>query len=169
MIDKLNDKNITGLMFYYYWICKRKLWYFFNDICMEQNNENVKIGKVIDENSYDRENKHINIDDVINIDFIKEERTLHEIKKSRKIEESGIWQIKYYLFYLKERGVVDLKGKIDYPLLKQSVDVDLSSEDEEVIRRTLIEIEKIVHNELPQQIDKRKICQSCAYYDLCWI
>lgn len=169
MIDKLNDKNITGLMFYYYWICKRELWYFFNDICMEQNNENVKIGKVIDENSYDRENKHINIDDVINIDFIKEERTLHEIKKSRKIEKAGIWQIKYYLFYLKERGVVDLKGKIDYPLLKQSVDVDLSSEDEEVIRRTLIEIKKIVNNELPQQIDKRKICQSCAYYDLCWI
>ena len=30
---------------------------------MEDENENVHIGKIIDENSYDRERKHILIDD----------------------------------------------------------------------------------------------------------
>ena len=94
------EKMITGLMFYYYWVCKRKLWYFYHEIGMEQGNENVQLGKLLDENTYKREEKHINIDNVINIDFIADKKILHEIKKSRKIEEAGIWQVKYYLYYL---------------------------------------------------------------------
>ena len=39
-------KEITGVMVYYYEVCKRKLWYFYNEIQMEQGNENVEIGKV---------------------------------------------------------------------------------------------------------------------------
>ena len=94
------EKAITGIMIYYYEVCKRKLWYYYHNINMEQNNENVAIGKFIDETSYSRDEKHINIDNVINIDFIKEHRELHEIKKSKSIEQAGIWQVKYYLYYL---------------------------------------------------------------------
>ena len=46
---------------------------------------------MLDENSYARDDKHINIDDVINIDFIREKKELHEVKKSKAIEEAGIW------------------------------------------------------------------------------
>lgn len=46
------EKEITGVMVYYYAVCKRKLWYFYNEIEMEDGNENVQIGKVIDEESY---------------------------------------------------------------------------------------------------------------------
>lgn len=42
------------------------------------------LGKLLDENSYQRDEKHINIDNVINIDFIKERKELHEIKKRQK-------------------------------------------------------------------------------------
>ena len=54
--------NITGVMIYYYFICERKLWYFTNEINMEQNSELVSIGKILDESSYTRENKNILID-----------------------------------------------------------------------------------------------------------
>ena len=64
------DKPISGMMIYYYIVCKKKLWYFYNQIQMETESENVKIGKVIDENTYEREEKHINIDDIIIIVFI---------------------------------------------------------------------------------------------------
>ena len=37
---------------------------------MESENENVQLGKLLDEKSYERDEKHINIDNVINIDFI---------------------------------------------------------------------------------------------------
>ena len=65
----MKDK-ITGVMIYYYFVCKRKLWYFCHEINMEAENENVLLGKLLDENSYREKEKHINIDNVINIDFI---------------------------------------------------------------------------------------------------
>ena len=99
------EERITGIMIYYYFVCKRKLWYFVNEINMEAEDENIILGKLLDENSYKRDDKHINIDNVINIDFIKEHRELHEIKKSKALEEAGVWQVKYYLYYLKQRGV----------------------------------------------------------------
>lgn len=103
------EDKVTGVMVYYYFICKRKLWYFCHQITMEESNENVQMGKLLDENSYARDDKHINIDDVINIDFIREKRELHEVKKSKAIDEAGIWQLKYYLYYLNKkewRGLV---------------------------------------------------------------
>ena len=93
-------KEITGVMVYYYKVCPRKLWFFYHEIQMEQDNENVKIGKILDEETYKKDEKHINIDNVINIDFIRSQGVLHEVKKSKKIDEAGIQQVKYYLYYL---------------------------------------------------------------------
>lgn len=163
------EKEITGVMFYYYYVCKRKLWYFYNEIAMEQNNDNVLIGKLLDENSYNRNEKHINIDNVINIDYIKDEKVLHEIKKSRKIEEASIMQLKYYLYYLKTKGVEGITGKIDYPLIKQTLEVYLDEEDLVVIENVLQDISTIVKNKIPKDIPNNKICKSCSYYDLCYI
>ncbi|MBX4262152.1 CRISPR-associated protein Cas4 [Clostridium estertheticum] len=163
------DKPITGMMIYYYIVCKRKLWYFYNQIQMEADNENVQIGKVLDENAYEREEKHINIDDVISIDYIKSKGILHEVKKSKKIEEAGIMQVKYYLYYLKQKGVKDIRGKIDYPLLKQNIDVELTDEDEKYIESILIDIKKIVNTYLPPLLEKKRICKNCAYFELCYI
>lgn len=163
------EKPISGMMIYYYIVCKRKLWYFYNQIQMESENENVIIGKVLDETSYAREEKNINIDDVINIDYIKSKKILHEVKKSRKIEEAGIMQIKYYLYYLKERGVEGIIGKVDYPLLKQSVDIELTEEDEKNIKSILVDLKKIVNKPLPPALDKKNICKKCAYFELCYI
>ncbi len=39
------DDRITGVMIYYYFVCKRKLWYFCHDIRMETENEDVILGK----------------------------------------------------------------------------------------------------------------------------
>jgi CRISPR-associated exonuclease Cas4 len=165
----MDEKYVTGLQVYYYFVCKKKLWYFLNEICMESDNENVQLGKILDENSYKSHSKHILIDNVINIDFISEHNLLHEVKKSRKIEEAGIWQLKYYLFYLKSKGLDGLKGKIDYPLLKQSLVVELNESDEETLKTVIDEIYAIKASSLPPTVDKKKFCKSCAYYDLCAI
>ncbi|MCI8648315.1 MAG: CRISPR-associated protein Cas4 [Firmicutes bacterium] len=166
----MNSQNrITGVMVYYYFVCKKKLWYFLHEIQMEHGSEDVKVGKLLDETAYAREEKHINIDQTINIDFIRESNILHEIKKSRKVEEASIWQVKYYLYYLKQKGMEDLKGKIDYPLLKKSVMVELSEEDETQLKTILGEISSISAQELPASAAKKNICKSCAYFDLCFI
>ena len=73
------DDRITGVMVYYYFLCRRKLWYFCHDINMENENENVMIGRILDETSYKRDDKHVNIDNVINIDFIREHKEIHKV------------------------------------------------------------------------------------------
>ncbi len=162
-------EHITGVMVYYYFVCKRKLWYFSNEIQMEAENENVMLGKLLDENSYKKDDKHINIDNVINIDFIREHQELHEVKKSRAIEEAGIWQVKYYLYYLKKRGVLDLKAKIDYPLIKKSITVELTDEDLLRLEEIIGEIEMIKKQPLPPEFESKSTCRKCAYHDLCYI
>ena len=136
---------------------------------MESDNENVMLGKLLDENSYRRDDKHINIDNVINIDFIKEHQELHEIKKSKAIEEAGIWQVKYYLYYLKQRGVKGLTAKIDYPMIKKNIVVELSEDDEVQLQKIIADIEKLKMQEQPPAFENQKICGKCAYHDLCFI
>ena len=157
--EKCMEERITGVMIYYYFVCKRKLWYFCHEINMESGNEDVQLGKILDETSNGE----------INIDFIKEHRELHEIKKSKSIEQAGIWQVKYYLYYLKKRGVDGLKAKIDYPLLKENVMVELSKDDENQLQFVIEDIVKIKKEKRPPIMKKTKLCSKCAYRDLCLI
>lgn len=163
------DKDITGLMVYYYEVCKRKLWYFTNDIQLEENNSNVILGKLLEENTYTRDEKKINIDGVINIDFIRSKKILHEIKKSNSIEPASILQIQYYLYYLEKKGLIGLKGVLDYPLLKQTVEVNLSDSNRENLENIIIGIKEILGKESPPILEKKNICKKCAYFDLCFV
>ena len=161
--------DITGTMVYYYFVCQRKLWYFANEINMEQNSELVSIGKILDETSYAREKKGILIDNTINIDFIKNGAVLHEVKKTKAIEDAGIWQLKYYMYYLQKRGVKTIEAKIDFPLLRETRQISLEDEDIKIIENVIKNIKEIIAQEKPPQIINEKICKKCAYYDLCYV
>ena len=163
------DKDITGLMVYYYEVCKRKLWYFVNEIQLEENNSNVILGKLLEENTYTRDEKKINIDRIINIDFIRSKKILHEIKKSNSIEPASLLQVQYYLYYLEKKGLIGLKGILDYPLLKQTVEVNLTDKDRENLDNIIIGIKEILRKESPPTLEKKGICKKCAYFDLCFV
>ena len=161
--------NVTGIMIYYYFICERKLWYFINEINMEQNSELVSIGKILDETSYSREKKNIMIDNTINIDFIEKSAVLHEVKKTKSIEDAGIWQIKYYMYYLEQKGINNITAKIDFPLLIESKEIILEEQDKEVLDNVIKNIEELAKKEKPPEVINSKICSKCAYYDLCYV
>lgn len=161
--------NITGIMIYYYFICQRRLWYFVNQINMEQNSELVKIGKILDETTYTKEKKQILIDNTINIDFIKNGAVLHEVKKTKAIEEAGIWQIKYYIYYLQNKGIKNIKAKIDFPLLRETKEVTLKEEDKEILENVIKNIEEIAQMDKPPKAIDSKVCSKCSYFDLCYV
>ena len=52
-------KEISGTMYSYSYLCDRKLWLYSKDIVMEQESEYVSMGKIIDEESYKRDKKHL--------------------------------------------------------------------------------------------------------------
>lgn len=162
-------KKVTGVMVYYYFVCKRKLWYFSNNLNMESTSELVGIGKLVDETSYSRERKNILIDEVINIDFLKNWKVVHEVKKSKKIDEASKWQLKYYMWVLKNKGVQIEKGVLDYPLLRKREEVYLEEDDEYRLEHVINDIQTIITSNFPPDTINKSMCKKCAYYELCYI
>lgn len=92
---------------------------------------------------YSREKKNIMINETISVDFMGKYNILHEVKKSKSIEEAGEWQIKYYMYYLKQNNVIMEKGIIDYPRLRERKEVYLTKEDETKIEEIINEINNL--------------------------
>ena len=161
--------EITGNMINYYYVCNRKLWLFTHNLGFENESSRVQIGKLIDEDSYSKNEKHVIIDYVVNIDMIKDWNILHEIKKSNSIEEAAEWQLKYYIYYLRKKGIDIRKGIIDYPSIKKRIEIIYTDEDENKIEELLQRIRNIVNLKHAPKIIDDKICRSCAYYEYCYI
>lgn len=168
----INGTRVTGVIMNYYHICHRKVWLFDKNIRMERESDLVAIGKIIDEESYKREKKHITIDNIISIDFIRSSNTLHEVKKSNSNEKADIYQLKYYIYYLNNRGIDNLKGVIDYPKMKKRVKIELTEDDKVYLDNACNEIDNILKSSKPPEVlmaGNNKICKRCSYYDLCYI
>lgn len=164
----------TGTQVKYYSFCKRRLWLFTRGLEMERENEDVQVGTLLGEQTYKREQKEIAIDDRIVIDWaehkVEEDGsiTLHEVKKSRAFDSAHRLQVLYYIYYLRFKGVT-ARGVIDYPLLKKTERVELTPESEAELMQALEGIAQVVAaSEAPPRLDNQKLCEKCAYYELCW-
>jgi len=160
--------RITGVKIDYYHICHTKLWLFSHNITLEPGHENVEIGKQLHEDRYKRDGKDVTIDNTISIDFVRRGSAieLHEVKKTKKMADADRAQLLFYLYYLKQRGV-NAEGVINYPLIRETVQVTLTSVDEAGLRKDIREIERIVQGDMPHPKRKR-ICAKCAYLEFCF-
>ena len=161
--------KITGTQIHYYFLCKRKLWLFTHKIDMEQNSDDVAMGKFISEDSYKREKKEINIADIV-LDFYDEKvKVIHEVKKSDKMEETHTCQVTHYISVLESKGIEGVTGEIDYPKLRQTVTVELSDDDRLRLEEIKQEVRAIIDLPLPPGVINKPFCKNCAYYDLCYV
>ncbi len=162
---------ITGTHFNYYQICHRKLWLFANGIHLESSSELVYEGKLLHETSYSqRSNKYKEIAiDGIKIDYFDHKnKVVHEIKKSSKHEKAHEWQVKYYLYVLKQHGIDNATGLLEYPKQHATKEVFLTIPDISIISEIIIHIENIVTQNLcPDKIPQSK-CWNCSYFDFCY-
>lgn len=164
--------NIIGTHIAYLHTCKRKLWLFANGIQMEHTSDIVAEGKLIAETTYlDRARKYTELTiEGIRIDFFDaKNRTVHEVKKSDKVEVAHIAQLKYYLSVLTRNGIDDPKGIIEYPKLKQRECIDWNDEFLLQSKQWENEITMIVQSDICPPLVKKGICKSCSYYELCYI
>ena len=164
--------TITGTHFNYYQVCKRKLWLFANGINMEHSSDLVYDGKLIHENSYpQRSARYEELEvDRIKIDFYDaKNKTIHEIKRSNKVEKAHEWQVKYYIYVLEQHGVPGVTGILEYPTLRLTEAVSMSDVDREKIVKMKQEISEIVHSETSPLTINASICKSCSYYEFCYV
>jgi len=162
-------KTINGTQINYYFICKTKLWLFSHNIQLEHESENVKLGKILHEDSFKREKDYL-IDNLINVDFIKvtDSVEIHEVKKTQKMEKSHEYQLFYYMFYLKkEKDIKNIKSFFDYHQNRKKKEILLTKEKEDELLKIIKDINCINSNEMPKPI-KSKICRKCAYFEFCF-
>lgn len=164
----MENMEFTGTQISYYIVCRRKLWLFTKAIRFEDENEYVQLGRLIDETTYKRKKKQIEIGK-IKIDFMDNKRVIHEVKKSNKIEKAHIYQLKYYIRTLMKMGVEELKGEIDYPKLKKRETVIWESSDEAEFEKIFSDIRAILAMETPPAVVKKNICKKCAYFEFCFV
>ena len=163
--------QVTGTHFNYFFICPCKLWLFAHGIHMEHTSDLVYEGRLIHETRYPQRSKRYKEVAVegIKIDYFDiNNRIIHEVKKSDKMEKAHEWQVKYYMYVLKQHGVNVEKSILEYPVLHRKSDVYLSSLDEQQIKEYVYEIsEIIVSDRCPLKIKSRS-CNKCSYFDFCW-
>lgn len=163
------NPRVNGTKISYYFICHRKLWLFDRQMQFESDFSAVQEGKLISETTYPDERHEVQLSDGAVLDFYdKRHKVVHEVKKSDKMEDAHLWQLKYYLYYLKNLGVQGVTGRLDYPKLKKTHDVELAEDDEEKMQEIFQAMNEIVSREkAPERINK-SFCKKCAYYEFCW-
>lgn len=154
-----------------YNICKREAWLMYHQICGDQMNEFLIIGRLLSGETYKKEKHEVMLADLpAKVDMIESrngEIFIAEIKKSSKRIENAKLQLKYYLYLLHKKGHY-YKGEIKIPKEKISEIIELTENDIQFIDDTLSELDKMVTEEKPPPPLKLKDCTKCAHYEFCW-
>lgn len=169
MMD-IRELHYKGTQVAYYVVCKRKLWLFSKGVGFEHLSEKVAMGKLLDQESFKRENKEY-FDENINIDFLKtrEGVVVHEIKYSDALEDAHFMQVKYYIYYLRLKGVNVSHGVIHYPKSRRLKKVEFLQKDYEEINQIINMMDKVLSLKTPPPVEKKNYCKNCAYFEFCYI
>jgi len=161
--------NITGTIVNYYFHCITQMYLHYHKINLEDNSEDVRIGKVLHEISETR------VDEVsfegIKVDKITKDYVI-EVKKSDSDIEAGKWQLLYYLYILKQKGI-EKKGRLEvFEKKKQDKKqfiLELNEENEKRLLEILEDIKAILNKEAPPEPIFESKCKRCAYYEYCFL
>lgn len=165
--------QITATLISYLHTCHRKLWLHAHEIRLEHTSDLVAEGKLIGDTTYERRpDKYTQVElEGIKIDYYDARaRTVHETKRGRAIESAHRAQVQYYLYKLRQHGVPDAAGLIEYPELRQTEAVaPLTDADVGMIAGWEVDVQRIVAQEVCPPVIRKPYCKQCAYYDLCYI
>jgi CRISPR-associated exonuclease Cas4 len=157
----------SGVHVHYYIVCQRKLWLFAKGIRMEQESDRVLEGHVLHERSYNYlDNKEIMIDNQFKVDIIDGEY-IREVKLTSRMTEADRWQILFYLWQLKLRGICK-KGLLSYPKERKTEEIVLTEKDESQLEDIVEEIDAIINQDIPPPLKRLRYCIKCAYYSFCF-
>lgn len=152
-------------------VCQYQAWLMEHGIIADQHNSFIEIGNLLDDTSYKRDRKNIDLAGFpAKIDIITKNNgdyLIVEVKKSSKSLDSAIWQLKYYLYILKKKNL-DFKAKLKIPEERKNIDIFLSEKDIQEIDKKLILIKKVILKERAPSKKRIKFCSSCGHNEFCW-
>lgn len=159
--------KINGTLINYFFHCPRQCHLHANRINLEDNSEDVRIGKILHEINEEKTKGEISIDNVKLDNLTKEYIT--EFKKSDSDIEASKMQLMLYMYKLKQLGI-ERKGQLIFDEKnkqnKKSIKVEL---DEDYLLKTLKNIETLIQSDEVPKADFKPKCKKCAYYEYCFI
>ncbi len=162
--------KITGTLIWYYYICKREVWLMSHEITPFQDNAFLEIGRILSNETYEREKiKEIKVDN-IKVDMIRMKNgkiIVAEVKKSSRFEKAAKMQLLFYLYKMKKIGF-NVEGELLFPKEKKRVPLILTKENEIEIKKAIEEINLIIKNIKSPKLVKNRFCKKCAYFEFCW-
>jgi CRISPR-associated exonuclease Cas4 len=161
--------EVNGTLIWYMNICKRQVWLMSHGIVPDQENDLLFLGKFLHENSYKRQHKEVNFEN-LKFDLIDSNEgniVIGEVKKSSSAIESAELQLKYYLYRLRKYGY-NVKGVLSFPSERKRVNIELTEDDYRKIEEIELEVKKLVAEKKPPKAIKIKRCKNCAYAEQCW-
>jgi len=164
-------KYYSPSIFNAYNICPRQAWLMSRQMSADQGDPFLEIGRLIDQTTFQHEKKRIYLAEfAAEVDFVARKNGnlfIAEIKKSSRTMESGIRQLKYYLYLLNRKGI-KCKGMIKIPKEKISKTVELQTSDVKLIEDTIKQIAHFLARENAPVPQKIPFCKKCAYFEFCW-
>lgn len=162
--------KVNGTLVNYYFHCRRQCFLHGNRLNLEDNSEEVKVGRAIHEERAEQGNAEIALEN-IRLDKLTKEY-LTEVKKSDADVEAAKWQLLFYLKVLKNKGIVR-KGKLEFVEKnkgnKKVMILELDDEAEQKLEQYIDDIEALLEgDEVPAVLDKAG-CRKCAYYEYCYV
>jgi CRISPR-associated exonuclease Cas4 len=164
MVFEFSD--VSGVEFCYFFVCDTQLWLFSHGLIKSDEDENVKLGRILYSNRYKKEKREREVFrskfDVIKIG---EEYLIYELKKYA-ILSSNILQLKFYMYQIHLLTGLSVKGIISAPGKKYFV--NLTSEDISFINESINKIKEIKNLSEPPKPTFKPICKKCGYRNFCF-
>ena len=164
--------KVTGTIINYYFHCKRQCYLFAKRINLEDNSEDVRMGKVLHEiRAKDNKNSEIKYENIV-LDKVTS-KYVEEYKKSDADPEAAKMQLLFYLKQLEDKGITK-EGKLIYNEKnnKEGKKIEIVKLDERNIKKLdncIKEIEELLKQDNVPDIEKDKKCKKCAYYEYCYL
>lgn len=162
--------RINGTIINYYFHCKRQCYLFANRINLEDNSEDVRIGRVLHEiKNMDKNNTEVKLDNIA-IDKITDKYVI-ELKKSDSDIKAAKMQVLLYLDELSKKGI-KRNGKLVFNEKNNDEKVDiivLDDKSKKDLEACIEEINLLLSNELPPKPKLLKKCKKCSYYEYCFL
>jgi len=161
--------NITPTLINYYFHCKTQCWLSYNKLNMEHTSSLVRVGTSLHKVNRKRV-KEVRFNG-FSVDKIVKDYVI-EIKKSDSDLIAGKWQLLYYLYKLKELGIIK-KGRLEvfekYQKNTKRQELILDRKNEQRLLKILQEVQELLAKPKPPKAEYKDSCKGCSYFEYCFI
>jgi len=159
--------RLTGVMFQYYVVCERELWFLSRDVEIDRDTPAIVRGSGVDDSAYSDKRRDVRVDGIIAIDVLDSGEIL-EVKPSSSMTEPARLQLLFYLWYLDRVAGVEKTGVLAHPTEKRRETIELTPASSDEVESAIRGIRDVVTAESPPPAEEKPVCDSCAYHDFCW-